>query len=96
MDDLQQDADASLWEFYHEENLPGDWPGELGVHLGKGADGVEVRVIPYPDSLSIEFLDPEGTPYEGEMLVTAAPEGRIAIQIQSADERISITEGDHR
>ncbi len=97
VDDLQQDADASLWEFYHEDNLPGDWPEELGVHLRRQeVDGVEVRVIPYPDSLSIEFLDPEGTPYEAEMLVTAAPEGRVQIQIQSADARISITEGDHR
>jgi hypothetical protein len=96
VDDLQQDADVPQWEFFHEENLPGDWPEELGVHLGKGADGVEVRVISYPDSLSIEFLDPEGTPYEAEVLVAAARDGRIAIQIQSADERISITEGDHR
>ena len=92
VDDLQSGADAPQWEFYHEDNLPGDWPEELGVHLRRQeADGVEVRVTPYPDSLSIEFLDPEGTPYEGEMLVTAAQDGRIAIHFQSADARISIS-----
>jgi len=90
--DLQQgetpQAETPQWEFFHEENLPGDWPEELGVHLRKGSADVEVRVIPYPDNLSIEFLDPEGTPYEAEVTIAVAENGRVQIQVQNADERV--------
>jgi hypothetical protein len=94
VDELQSGVGAARWEFFHEDNLPGDWPEELGIHLRRGTADVEVRITPYPDRLSIEFLDPEGTPYETEVsLMVVEPDG-VRVEFENRDARVSASGGE--
>ncbi|MDX9955567.1 MAG: hypothetical protein RBT75_15815 [Anaerolineae bacterium] len=94
VDDLQGGVDdAPKWELFHEDNLPGDWPEELGIHLRRGTADVEVRITPYSDCLSLELLDSEGTPYEMEVsLMVVEPDG-VKLDIRNRDARVSISGG---
>ena len=95
VDDLQSGVDdAPKWELFHEDNLPGDWPEELGIRLRRGTADVEVRITPYPDRLSIEFLDPEGTPYETEVSLTVVEPDGVRVELENRDARVSVSGGE--
>ena len=94
VDELQSGVDGARWEFFHEDNLPGDWPEELGIHLRRGTADVEVRITPYPDRLSLEFLDPAGTPYETEVSLTVVEPDGVRVELENRDARVSVSGGE--